>query len=282
MKKSIFTVAALVFCTIAASAQSGSALLVPSDSRSIAMGVSALQPTAPKMDAKALFGLWAPNAANNTIVGADVFFRIGDKIAVSAEGREFIDKPYDIVNDKGVTEGTFAPSDLIVGLGGSFAATEQISVGAKLRILSSKLASDIKGSAFCADLSARYSGGIFDAGLSLRNLGSKIDYGAGGYALPAFLAADGTFSPLNGLTVAAEVDYLFAGALMAGLGAEYTLMDIVSVRGGFHYGDASKALPTYVSLGLGVKFAGVHLDAAFLTASEALGNTLLVGLGYSF
>ena len=69
---------------------------------------------------------------------------------------------------------------------------------------------------------------------------------------------------------------------MAGLGLEYTLADIVSLRGGFHYGDAAKALPTYASLGLGLQFAGVSLDVTFLTASQSLGNTLLFGLGYSF
>ena len=78
------------------------------------------------------------------------------------------------------------------------------------------------------------------------------------------------------------MDYLFSGALMAGLGLEYCIVDIVSVRAGYHYGDAAKALPSFASVGLGVKFAGVHLDAAFLLASKTLGNTLMIGLGYSF
>jgi len=56
----------------------------------------------------------------------------------------------------------------------------------------------------------------------------------------------------------------------------------VSLRGGFHYGDPAKAIPTYVSFGLGLQLAGVHFDAAFLTASKTLGNTLLFSLGYAF
>ena len=123
---------------------------------------------------------------------------------------------------------------------------------------------------------------LFTAGLGLKNLGSKIDYGAGGYSLPALVSVSGTVSPIQNLKAALELDYLFSGALMAGLGVEYTVLDMISVRGGFHYGDAAKALPTYVSLGLGAQFAGIHLDAAFLTASETLGNTLLISLGYSF
>ena len=70
--------------------------------------------------------------------------------------------------------------------------------------------------------------------------------------------------------------------MMLGIGLEYCIQDIVSLRGGFHYGDPAKAIPTFVSLGLGAQFAGVHLDIAFLTASQTLGNTLMFGLGYSF
>ena len=43
-----------------------------------------------------------------------------------------------------------------------------------------------------------------------------------------------------------------------------------------------KAIPMYASLGLGLQFAGFHLDAAFLTASKTLGNTFMVSLGYAF
>jgi hypothetical protein len=31
-----------------------------------------------------------------------------------------------------------------------------------------------------------------------------------------------------------------------------------------------------------VKYAGVHLDLAFLTASKTIGNSLMLGLGYAF
>ena len=69
---------------------------------------------------------------------------------------------------------------------------------------------------------------------------------------------------------------------MAGLGVEYTIVDIVSLRGGFHYGDAAKAVPTYASLGLGVHVAGLVFDAAYLLASETVGGSLCITLGYSF
>lgn len=48
-----------------------------------------------------------------------------------------------------------------------------------------------------------------------------------------------------------------------------------------HYGTEA-ALPQFVSLGLGFKFAGVSLDCTYLLASKTLSNTMILGLGYSF
>lgn len=263
-------------------AQGGSALLIPSDARATAMGVSALQQGASTLDANVFYGMWAPQTADNTIIGAAASYRLNDRLAFSLEGRSLKDKPYTIMNSKGLAEGEFTPSDMIIGLGASYGINDQLSVGLKAKMLSSSIAPDIQGSAMCVDLRAGYATDLFAAGLSLKNIGSKIDYGAGGYSLPASVALDGTVSPVSGLTVALDADYLFSGALMAGLGVEYTLLDLVSVRAGYHYGDAAKALPSYAAAGLGVQFAGIKLNAAYLLASDSLGGTLLLSAGYSF
>lgn len=57
---------------------------------------------------------------------------------------------------------------------------------------------------------------------------------------------------------------------------------IAFLRAGYHYGTRDKGLPSFASTGLGLKFAGVELNAAYLFASEALGGTMTFGLGYSF
>ncbi len=57
---------------------------------------------------------------------------------------------------------------------------------------------------------------------------------------------------------------------------------IAFLRVGYHYSTQDKGLPSFASAGLGLKFAGVELNAAYLFASEALGNTMTFGLGYSF
>ena len=283
MKRLIIIVSLLIsIAAPAVFAQGGSALLIPADSRALSMGGVALRPDADKMNVNLFYGSWAPKAAANTLLGGDVFFRCSDRVALTLEGRTFLDKPYEIASAQGMVKGTFRPSDLVVGLGASIAATDFLSIDIKARMFSSTIGEKEKGSAFCGDLRVGYEQETFSVGLGARNLGSKISYGATGYALPALAALDGSVRPAEGLTIAAEADYLFSGALMAGLGVEYTIAEIVSLRGGFHYGDEAKALPTFASAGLGLQFGGFHFDAAFLLASKTLGNSLMFGLGYAF
>lgn len=281
--KKILIFLSMILAAKAAFAQAAPSLLVPADARGLALGGVQLPSDASKLDVRAFYGMWAPKTAGSSLIGADVFFRAGEKVALSVEGRTLMDKPYEITTGQGQVLGAFRPNDLIVGLGVRVTFTDAISVGVKARMISSSIAEQAKGTAFGGDLDVAYTGEIFRVSLGARNLGSKLSYGGTqSYALPGLAALQGSVSPVEGLTVAAEVDYLFQGGLMAGLGVEYTIVDIVSLRGGFHYGDAAKAVPMYASLGLGVKFAGVHLDAAFLLASKTLGNTLMVGLGYAF
>ncbi len=87
----------------------------------------------------------------------------------------------------------------------------------------------------------------------------------------------------HALSATAETDILFAGAVMAGAGIEYSFRDLLFVRGGYHYGAPHKAVvPSYGSAGLGVKFFGISLDAAYLFGSEILKNSFCVSLGYEF
>ncbi|MCR4860843.1 MAG: PorV/PorQ family protein [Bacteroidales bacterium] len=289
----------LVSMTLAlvASAQAVPALLVGADPSALATGAAGLARSAGafavdtdaaamsldenRFDAAATYGMWAPKTADNLLVGLGVFYKVNEKLAVGLSGRMFRDKPYEASSATGQVSGSFSPNDLIAGLGLSYSVVDGFSIGLTGRFVSSAIANDMKGTAIAADLTAMYARNAFRAALGICNLGSPISYGGASYALP-MLARVGAAYSVAGLTASAEADYLFAGALMAGLGVEYCIQDIVFLRGGFHYGDAAKALPTFVSLGLGAKFSGVHLDLSFLTASKTLGNSLMVGLGYAF
>ena len=280
--KKILIVLSVILSAQAAFAQAVPTLLIPADSRALSMGGVALPSDAGKLDVKAFYGMWAPKSAGITLFGGDAILRFG-KVGLSLEGRSFLDKPYDITSAQGQVTGSFRPVDWLAGVGVTVGIYDAFAVGVKARAVSSAIAENARGMAFCGDVFFSYTGDIVSASIGARNIGSKINYGgASSYSLPALAALQGCVKPLDGLTIGAEVDYLFSGALMAGLGLEYTFAEIVSLRGGFHYGDDAKAIPMYASLGLGVQFAGFHLDVAFLTASKTLGNTLMLGLGYSF
>lgn len=232
------------------------------------------------MAVAASYGIWQPKATKTNVISAAGFYRI-QRFAFGVQFKHFAFPTYSIVSMDGRYRGEFGPKDMAVALGVSYRLAESLSLGANLRFVSSSLTEDAKASAFGADIALKYERNGWQAGFSVCNLGTPVTYGGDRYTQPAMVRGGGAFST-GSFTASIEVDYLFSGALMAGLGVEYTIVDIVSLRGGFHYGDAAKAVPTYASLGMGVKFADVHIDAAFLTASQTLGNTLMVGLGYSF
>ena len=116
--KKIFAVLSLLMFQQLAFAQAVPVLMVPSDSRSMAMGGIDMQRDADNMDIQAFYGMWAPKSADNKMFGGNAFFRIGKDLGVSLEGRVFKDKPYDIISEKGMATGeSFSPSDKIFGAG---------------------------------------------------------------------------------------------------------------------------------------------------------------------
>lgn len=264
-----------------AASLAGTGVARPADAYAIENNIAAAAQTGPGMAFSAGYGLWQPKAAGIHLISAAGYYRVTDRLAIALHFKDLLYKAYDVVGTDGRTKGSFSPTEMAVGLGASYRLTDGLSAGLSIRYLNSILADGAKASAFGADVALTYKKEGFQAGLSACNLGTAVNYGGDSYAQPGIVRAGAAYS-IAGLTASAEVDYLFSGALMAGLGLEYTVADIVSLRGGFHYGDSAKAIPMYASLGLGFQFAGFRLDAAFLTASKTLGNTFLVGLGYSF
>ena len=259
----------------------GAVLARPADAFALDNNAAAMALSAGTFDVAATYGKWAPKTADNMVVGLGTFYKVNDKLALGLSGRVLRDQPYDIASAGGQVTGSFIPMDVVAGLGLSYAVMDGLSLGVSARMVSSSIAADMKGTSFAADITAMYAQDAFSAALGVCNLGSPMSYGGASYALPMLVKAGGAYAAA-GLTASAEVDYLFSGALMAGLGLEYGIEDIVFLRGGFHYGDNAKAIPTYASLGLGVKYAGAHIDLAFLTASKTIGNTLMLCLGYAF
>ena len=291
MRKIIASILFLGICT-GVFAQAVPFLNIPSDARTAAMGGTgiALEKGAFTLDDNmatsamthrtAAFGAnfwsWAPSTSALKLINASGYYRFG-KFAVALGGKYCMEKPFDVVSAVGKPLGTYTPSSFTLGAGFAYRIIDPLAVGVTLRYVSANYYENIKEGTVAADINATFSKGGLRAAVGVANLGGKIK----GSPLPA-MAKVGAAYHIGGFQASAEVDYLFAGAIMAGIGAEYGFKDIAFIRAGFHYGDAQKAIPTYASVGLGVQYWGVRLDATWITASSGLGNSLGFSLSYSF
>ena len=266
----------------AASGMAGASVATKADAYAFSNNTAAAAISENRMAVAGGYGLWQPNATKNGILSLEGFYRIGGKFALTAGFKSFGGQEYTITSAEGRSNGTFTPKEMDFGLGVAYAVSENFSVGANFKMASSSLAEEAKASTFGADISAAYRSGALGAGIALCNLGGKVNYGGEDYSLPTVVKAGAAYEAIAGLTASAEVDYMFSGAFMAALGAEYWIKDIVAVRAGYHYGPADKGIPSYASVGLGAKFSGVTLNASYLLASQTLGGSLAFGVGYCF
>ncbi|MDD7456753.1 MAG: PorV/PorQ family protein [Bacteroidales bacterium] len=130
---------------------------------------------------------------------------------------------------------------------------------------------------------------LLNVAVRVTDFGTPIYYKSKGYALPSNAQAGADLSmemaPEHSITVALGGRYVFfpdnARLLQGGAGAEYSFRRMLSARAGFQFGEHKSSHATF---GLGCKFAGIRLDAAYLvsTANETGVNTLLLSLGYQF
>ena len=228
---------------------------------------------------------WAPAGAKSTNLNLLGGFRAGKRLGINVLAAYQQGVEYIIFDNTGNGKSTYAPSDLLVGAGLGFAITDFLSVGVNVKFAQSSVASDVNYNALAGDAFFLFSKKGFSATVGVASLGTPVKSGSESYSLPASakvgLGYDARFGT-SAVFVAADTDVFFWGGLGAGLGAQYAWNDMVFLRAGFHLGTGHAPLPTYASVGLGVKFAGLHVDASYLLANKALGNTLCVGLGYAF
>lgn len=300
MKKIFSTLIVSTISVFAVSAQIAPSLLVPTDAATLGRAGATIAASANayslranpammsfqdgRLDAAASYGMWGSSDSRKTVISFAAACKLGNKLGLGIDFNSFGMPSYNIVSTQGIAQqvnGTFKPSEMNIGLGLSYKFIDCLSAGVDVKFVSSKLSPDAKASAIAADIALAYSNDALKAGLGVCNIGSKLKYGQNSYGLPSYARAGASYS-IIGLTVQAEVDYLFTSALMAGLSAEYWFKDIVGARIGYHYGDSKKALPSYTSVGLGAQFKGVHFDFGYLLGNKVLGGTMNFTLGYHF
>lgn len=236
-------------------------------------------------DVMASYQLWAPGGAKSTNLNILGGIKIGKRIGISLLGAYQSGQAYTQYDMTGKAGGTFVPTDLLAGLGFGFAITDFLSVGVNVKYASSSIATSVNYGSVAGDAFVMFYKNGFTVTGGVASLGMPVKSGEKSYNLPASgkvaLRYDKAFGT-SAIAVAADADVFFTGGLGAALGLQYSWKDMVFVRGGFHVGTSPAPLPTYASLGLGVKIIGIHIDASWITANPVLGNTLTVGLGYAF
>ena len=231
-----------------------------------------------------------PGKGSVSYVGLDADFLVMDNLAVSLDAAYGMGKSYDTYNISGIRTGSFKPGELMLKFGAGYRFTQSLAANVRLGYLSESLAENASYGAFAADLSVNAMFSVSDmtevaAEAGVYNVGTAVSSASGQkFGLPSSVGLGGgliqNIGEKNSLQVLARLDYYFHSAVSASLGLDFCVADMISVRAGYRYGGKS-VLPSFMSLGLGVKFAGVRLDLAYLTASP-LSNTIALGLGYSF
>lgn len=271
MKRIITVIAIFGACTQLYSQDFGS-LLLPRNAEELSMGnVSpVIAPHDRQFGIEGAYMSWSPKILENTVFCGDMYYRIKGKYEINLECRQNKGQPYFISDEVGSNSGQYTPSFLTAGLGFTYKATDHVVAGVKARFCNADIISGNKMNAVAIDLGAQYVSDCFMVEAAGANVGT--DY--------ALARVDGYYFN-NGLKAGAGVDCLFKGGFMCAAGLEYGLKDIAFFRAGYHYGSA-EALPSFASVGFGLKYVGLSLNLAYLLASESLGGSMMVGLGYSF
>lgn len=243
-----------------------------------------------KGDAQVSFNSWGPTSARyyNGAAG----FNLKNKIGLSAGFSTGSGEAFELYDDNGNSKGNFTPKNMRANFGFSWRFIKWMSIGANVSYHTETLLEGSTSKAAMADvfLMGEYNG--IRAAAGVRKLGGTVADSKENIFSPASsaVAAIGYSKDFgkNRIEAEADMDYYFSGGateasapFSVSLGVAYTYNDMVAIRGGYHTGGV---IGNFASLGLGVKFYGVRLDAAFLLAGSGnpMNKTLGVGLGYCF
>ncbi len=236
------------------------------------------------LDVSVGYMAWQQTSAKNNVLNLGAAYNFDGKLGIAAALYYGKNPKYEVLG----TGDTFSPTDIHASLGVSYRFLDFMSAGVNIGYAGSKLAKDQNYATVACDafVMAKFDAWKVTAGVS--NLFGSIQ-SAGGtkFSIPGSVALgagyDFDFGEGHVLDANLDVDYFFSGSLAASVGASYTYNDIFSIRGGYHYGGKSP-IPSYASIGHGVKFYGVNIDFAYiLTGSDSpMKDTIALCLGYSF
>ena len=237
--------------------------------------------SANEMDFSASYALWQPgipSSSNN--MSAGFAYNYESTIAVSMAFAYDNLSDYDIADSDGVIRNSYTPSNLVVSLGAAWRFLEFLSAGFSIHYLYSNIYDNVGYGAPSFDFGLTAAHGPLSAALGVSNMGGKV---GGKYSLPSsfYCAGAGTLKAGESqFNLRAEADWYFAGAFRFAAGGCWNWR-FLTLRTGYNLGGGS---PTgdFFSLGLGLRFESVTLDAAFLPGAAPMGGSTCFTLGFKF
>lgn len=261
----------------------------------------------------------------------NAFYRFGGKHAIALGGRFFTYGKIEMLDAEGMPAGSEKPKDFSIDLAYSYRFNRSWSAAVTLHYIQSDAMAGVAdaASAFAVDLSAYFNREttllgkpvVWNAGLSIANLGTKPSYGDGldNNYLPASLRLGGSAVVAVcskhdiGLTVEAGkylvpgmavnadgIRYMPDKSVFGGIGdsfsqgfksvfwsfgGEYTYNRWLKVRAGYHWQHRDFGDRKYFTCGAGAEYAGVLLDFAYRLPSGSdspFHNSWGLTLGYRF
>lgn len=211
----------------------------------------------------------------------------------------FYMKPFDDIDISGNTQGELKANDMLINIGYARKILDisqfSLSLGGGVKYISSTLHT-YKASTIACDLGILFrttlfkfikegSAQNFQAGISMQNLGGKLQYGNESTSLPLKIRGGIAYHAYtwkqHGVLITSEIKYTSEAEVIPSFGLEYAYYKALFLRAGYIISDA---LYSY-SLGLGgsykLKGMKLFLDLAFVPY-DVLDNVYNVSLGIKF
>ncbi len=175
------------------------------------------------------------------------------------------------------TNGTFDTMESAIAVAWGKQLSSSLSLGVGIKAISQEIA-DAKASGFAGDLGLKYRLlRRFNTGLSVQNVGSDIN----GDPMPTNIKAGCDTKMLNNsMQIGVEGNYGIDKETSLGVGMEYTVMSLVSLRCGYNNrADFSSMSGIHVGVGFGIK--AVSVDYALVPCGD-IGTSHVVSIGMKF
>src|SRR3989344_3600253 len=187
----------------------------------------------------------------------------------------------------------FTASDLAMTLGASKFFIDNVSLGMNLKLIQSRIAG-FSSTGFAFDMGTiwKIPNKKIQSGLTIQNIGPKMQFIDEGYNLPLTIASGVGYQLISQVLISADLKYHpYDSRTMLSIGAEFSTVSMLFLRTGYITNSVGSNSPSInnkdfsekasnlsgLGFGLGLKLGSSTVDYSF-TPAGALGNTQRISL----